>query len=56
MSQVGNVWVCEQLIHIPTRTGNQLYKNPNIALLDSVSDLIFKYVHVPRCTKGAHQI
>ena len=30
--KLGNVWVFVQLIHRPTRTKHQLYKNPNIAL------------------------
>ena len=29
--KLGNVWVFVQLIHRPTWTKNQLYKNPNIA-------------------------
>ena len=28
--KLGNVWVFVQLIHGPTRTKIQLYKNPNI--------------------------
>ena len=30
--KLGNVWVFVQLIHRPTRTKNQLYKNPNMRL------------------------
>ena len=37
--KLGNVWVFVQLIHRPTRTKNQLYKNPNIALLETSHQL-----------------
>ena len=33
--RLGNVWIFVQLIHRPTRTKNQLCKNPNIALLET---------------------
>ena len=29
--KLGNVWVFAQLIHSPTQSKNQLYKNQNIA-------------------------
>ena len=37
--KLGNVWVFSQLIHRPTSTINQLYKNPNIAQLETSYEL-----------------
>ena len=36
---LGNVWVFVQLLHRPTRTKHQLYKNPNIAQLETFHQL-----------------
>ena len=40
--KLDNVWVVVQLIHRPTRTKNQLFKNQNIDQLETSSQLWYE--------------
>ena len=42
--KLGNVGVFVQLIHRPRRTKNQLYRNPNLAQLETSYQLCTSYI------------
>ena len=44
--KLGNVWVFVLLLHRATRTKNQLYKNPNIAQLETSYQLLSGAIRV----------